>query len=139
MAKIMANGNTVVRIDSTGGVLKDISAQVTEIDGAGKAFDILEVTAFSDTEVQNFVGLAQARSLTIRGLHDGGSSAADVFLRARLGDNTALTVEVLPDGTRFITGEYFLSRYDYSMPNKEVITFEAEFIPTGAVTIAATS
>jgi hypothetical protein len=139
MAKLIANSNTVVRIDNASGALKDITSEVTEIDGAGKAFDILEVTSFGDSEVKNFMGLAQARSLTLRGVYNNGSSDADVHLRARLGNATERTVEIKPDGTRMITGEYLLSRYDYDLTNKEVIRWEAEFIPTGKIQVKSTS
>lgn len=138
----VASGNTVVRIDNTGGTLKDITSQVTEIEGLERVWDTEDITAFSDSETRQVKVFPAGVSVTVRGIYRSGSSDADVFYRALVeesGSSAVHTLEVLPDGTRMISGEFSVTTYRYLDTNKQVVRFEAVHMSDGAITLASSS
>lgn len=136
MAKFKVNENTRVDIDDNDGTVHSFEEYVDEIEGVGRAFEQLETTVFSDAAPTHIVGMQQAARVVIRGPYDDTADEADAILRERLGNTTARTVTVLPDGTRSVTFEGFCVRLDYLMGNKGPVRYEAEFVASGAVTIS---
>lgn len=142
MAIKIANSNTIVRIDNSGGTLKDITSDVTEIDGLDRTWAEQDITAFSDSETRQIKVFPNGTEVTFRGNYRSGSSDADAHFRGLLelsGTSAVNTVEVKPDGTRLVSFEGFLSQYRYQMRNKEIVGWEAVYRSDGAVTFASSS
>ena len=142
MVKKVASNNVTVSIDNKSGTLKDITSQIREIDGIDRLWNLEDVTAFSASEMRQFKVFPAGAEVTLRGMHDTGSSAADAFYRDLVnlqGTSAVLTLEIKPDGTRLFSFEGFVSRYSYILRNKQIVGFEAVHVSDTEPKYAATT
>lgn len=142
MALKVPNSNIVIRLDDSGGTLRTITSQVTEIDGLQRAWDMEDVTTFGDSETRQLKAFPQGVDITLRGLYHGGSSDVNAYmegLAAQKGTSGIHTLEVLPDGTRLWTMEGSISRYQVVEIRKQVGRWEAIFSTDGPITITSSS
>lgn len=129
---------SVVKLDTAGGVLTDISVYCNSVE-FGQELDLLDITAFGATSKAYLLGFADA-TFTLEGFWD---RTIDVQLAAlydafRAGTLASATFEYGPEGTtagdKKYTGECVMTSYSKSSAIEDPVTFTAEFQVTGAVT-----
>jgi hypothetical protein len=127
-----------IKIDTSGGVLTDISDSVDEV-GFPEELDLVETTTFGATSKTYLVGFADGK-VTISGnwnrtLHSHLSAVKTAF---RDGTLASVSVEYGPEGTDSgdikVTCEAVMVNYEKSSSAKDQVKFSSEFQITGAVT-----
>ena len=135
MAKFKVNENTLINVVDSSGNLKSMEEYVDEVDGVGESFEMIETTVLSNGAPTHIKGIEETRTWIMRGRHDDTAVQADAVFRGLITHTTPRSVQILPDGTRAIAGDFLLKRYDYIIVNKGAVRFEAEFVSTGGITI----
>ena len=86
MAKYRVGGNLVVKIDDSGGTLRDLSAYVEWVSPVGVLVEAIDVTVFTDIEQRTLAGVERAQEFTIEGLFDDtASTGPDAVLSGIVG------------------------------------------------------
>ena len=87
------------RIDDTGGVLRDLSAYITEVRGLPGSRELNEVTALGDSGVKFIPGLEDV-AITLNGLFDDtATSGPDAVLGPLRTHGSAVDFEYGPEGS----------------------------------------
>lgn len=87
------------RIDDTGGVLRDLSAYITEVRGLPGARSLNEVTALGDSAVKFIAGLEDV-TIALTGMFDDtATSGPDAVLGPLRTHTAAVDFEYGPEGT----------------------------------------
>lgn len=124
--------NTDFEIDDTGGVSRDISDTVTNVDFP-ETIDTAETTAFGSTSKSYIVGLRDA-TISVSGIWDatvdgyirgGAEPASRSFIFGPAGDT---------GGNVKYTGEAIVTNYSISNPVGDVVTYTLDLQVTGDVT-----
>lgn len=124
--------NTDFEIDDTGGVSRDISNTVTNVDFP-ETIDTAETTAFGSTSKSYIVGLRDA-TISVSGIWDatvdgyirgGAEPASRSFIFGPAGDT---------GGNVKYTGEAIVTNYSISNPVGDVVTYTLDLQVTGDVT-----
>ena len=137
MTKYFTNANTTLSITDATHAARAFAAYVKEINGTGKAFDMLDTTHMDATAPTHAVGLQQAQRMTFRGDYDDtATSGPHVVLTGLLGLAAAKQIVFSPDGTITLTGNWRLVRYEVTARHGEMVGYEAEFVSDGALTWA---
>lgn len=135
MAKYKVAGNTTVQVDNSVGVLRDITAHVTEIETFGKQVNEVDDTVLSDTAESVIDGIEASQGFSIKGfLDDTATTGSDVVLNNIVG--LIGTVKVTAKtGVRSFQAEMLCTSYKMTPVLKEYVMFEATFKQDGAVTV----
>jgi hypothetical protein len=129
---------TVFLLDTSGGVLTNISTDVDEV-GLPEELDLLDVTTFGSQSKQYIVGFADAK-LTIGGPWTRSVAQMLGALKAAFRDGTlaSATFEYGPEGNASgdvrYTGECVLVSVEKNSAVKDAVKYTAEFQVTGNVT-----
>lgn len=124
--------NTDFALDDTGGVSRDISDTVTNVDFP-ETLDTAETTAFGSTSKSYIVGLRDA-TISVSGIWDatvdgyirgGAEPASRSFIFGPAGDT---------GGNVKYTGEAIVTNYSISNPVGDVVTYTLDLQVTGDVT-----
>lgn len=124
----IAGKDAVLKIDSTGDVLTDISAYLKK-SGISRTADVYDVTTLGEGSKVKIPGLLDG-SIPLEGPWD---VTADTFFAALLGYATPRDFEFYPAGTPVgatkpkYSGVGILSKYDVQTPVDGPATFTAEF------------
>lgn len=137
MAKYQVGTNSVIRFDaSAAGTLVNLTAYVDSVDGVGREFMSLDVTAFADGAERIIPGIEIGQEFTVAGHFDDTSTGPDVVFGSLVG--TIASVEWNPIGTaagrRKITFEAMCLRYLPRAAVKGRVEYEAAFKMDGAAT-----
>lgn len=132
--------NAVIKIDDSGGTLRDLSAFVNSVEGLPGEGEVSETTTFATGVVpKTFIRGNTTSTFTIAGFYDStATTGPDVVLSGLRTSAATATFEYGPEGgttgkVRY-TGEALLTRYTTSAPVGDAVSFTAEFQVTGAVT-----
>lgn len=125
MAKISAVGSYVA-LDTSGGVVTDISNDVTSID-VNLPTNLIETTGIDKSAPERIAGL-QDSSVTLNGpFNDAAASGAHFVMGT--GRTTARTLTIALNGNTTgnpkFTGEYILESYDVAVGDDRAVTYTA--------------
>lgn len=124
--------NTSFKLDTSGGVLTDISTKLNNVDFP-REVELVETTTFQAGAKTYVVGFADAK-ISLQGRWD---ATIDAHLNGLIGFETA-SFEYGPEGTTTgmvkYTGEAILTKYQKTSPVNGVAGFTAELQVTGQTT-----
>lgn len=139
----LARGHEMaVRIDDSGGTVRDISDFVTSLRGFLQETAQLETTAMGD-EDRTFIGGIETATFGLDGFWDDQAvqaspspSGSDTVLQPIVGAVGTFTfvITATDAGTITYTGECLCLRYTIDAPVDGILTFSADFVITAAVT-----
>jgi len=125
----------VLKLDDDGGTLRDVSAAINSVDFS-EAVELAEDTAFGDTAKSYIVGLRDA-SFSVQGLWDDAATTGSYTVLASLIDGYTGSFEYGPEGGGSgdikYYGECICTNFSTSSPVGDIVTFNADFQVTGAV------
>src|SRR3990167_4723927 len=125
MAKFRVNGNTTISITDASAA-RAMAAYVEELSGFGKAFAMLYILQLNGTAPTFAVGLQEAARFTLRGKYDDtATTGPHVVFTGLLGDATARAFSFSPDGTKTLSGNCRLVRYEVTARHGEMVMYEA--------------
>ena len=134
MAKYRVGGNLVVKIDDSGGTLRDLSAYVEWVSPVGVLVEAIDVTVFTDTEQRTPAGVERAQEFTIEGLFDDtASTGPDAVLSGIVGK--VGSYQVGKPGSRVFSGEALCLEYGVTGRVGGAIRFQARFRKDGATAV----
>jgi hypothetical protein len=133
---------SVVKLDTSGGVLTDISTYCNKME-MPRELDLLDVTTFGATDRLYLTGFADA-TVSMGGPWTRAldNHMAPIFAAFKLGTLVSVTVEYGPEGADTgdvkQTAELVMTKYSGAMADVEnAQEWEAEFQVTGGVTVTA--
>ena len=145
MAKAPVAGYSYIEVDDAGGVPRNLSPYVTEVEPLGQQVAAWDVTGLNDTARHTIAGVGPAQQFTLRGLFDDTAlTGPDAVLGGIVGK--AVTVSYGPagkgSGQRKITGEFLCVSYQVGGKAEEggdagLVRFAARFQQSGPVTLTA--
>lgn len=129
---------TVVKLDTSLGVLTDVSSYVREV-SMPRGLDLLDVTTLGATSKQYLAGFADG-TVTLEGPWTRAQDQmfTAIFDAFRAGTLDSVSFEYHPEGTTAgdvkHTCELVMTNYEPSSNIENEVTFSAEFQVTGAIT-----
>lgn len=129
---------TVVKLDTAGGVLTDISSYCSEVE-MPRELDIHNVTTFGATSKQFLPGFADG-TMTLSGPWTRAQDQmfTAIFDAFRAGTLASVSFEYHPEGTDTgdvkHTCELIMTNYNPASSVEEPVMWESEFQVTGAIT-----
>lgn len=138
MAKYKVSSNSIFRVDATaGGTLINMTAYIDTIDGLGRAYGQLDVTAFADAAERFIPGIELAQEWTVAGHFDDTSTGPHGVFSLVVG--TIVTTEWNPAGTAStrpkFTTEALVAFYRVRGEVKGRLEYEAGFRQDGTMVI----
>ena len=143
MPRVPVAGNSHIEIDDSGGVPRNLSAWVEEVEPLGQQVSAVDVTALNDTSRQVARGVEPVQEFVLRGLFDATPvTGPDAVLSGIVG--TVVTVAYGPaghkTGQRKISGEFLCLSYQVGGRAEEgrnpgLVRFTARFRQSGPVTL----
>ena len=143
MAKVPVAGQSYIEIDDAGGVARDLSAFVDEVEPLGRLVSFRDVTGLNEESRQVVAGPEPAQQFTLRGLFDDSPvTGSDAVLSGIVGQ--VVTVSYGPAGKtagqRKVTGRFLCLAYQVGgrvETGKAVglVRFSARFQQAGPVTL----
>ena len=134
MATFRHGKNTYFAIDDSGATLRDIS-NVLRDQSLSRQIDTAETTAFLSTNKTYVIGIPGS-SFNVSGMFD---LTVDGYLNGIMGLETAVDFEYGPEGNtasrRKVSGQCYLTSLSYSGSVSDMVSFTADFMVTGAVTV----
>lgn len=130
---------TVFKLDTSGGVLTDISTYLNEV-SVPRELDLLKVTTFGATDHAYITGFGDA-TITVGGpwTRAADNFFAPIFAASKAGTLASSTFEYGPEGADTgdvkQTGECVITNYEVSSSIEDPIEFTAEFQVTGGITV----
>lgn len=129
---------TVVKLDTSGGVLTDISSYCNETN-APRELDLIDVTTFGATSRQKIAGFADATvSMSGPWTRAQDQMFTAIYDAFRAGTLASVSWEYSPEGTDSgdvkHSGELVMTSYQVNSSIEDEVTWEAEFEVTGAIT-----
>lgn len=136
MAFVHGKGG-VFKIDNAAGTLQILTAFVDNIDW-NNTVDTAETTTMG-AEAKTYLSGQSDATFSVTGKFDGTAvTGPHVILTGLVGLETTSSFELGPEGStagkQKILGECFLTNYTFSDPVGDVVSFNADFQVTGAVT-----
>lgn len=134
MAKIHGK-DTVVKLDDSGGTLRDLSQFITSVD-IPVAIDVAEVTGMGQPRKNYITGLQDSNPIAINGnWDDTPTTGPHAVFTSLIGGTAGYTLEVYPAGTASgkpkFSGEALLTSYSLSTGVGGQITFTVNLAPFG--------
>ncbi len=132
-------------IDDTAGASRDLSANITEIEGIPGSRSLTEVTSLSDDGPSYVpgVGVGFKPALTtirLSGVFDDDAHRADAVLSALLSHPSPVEFSYAPAGTSHgsvrYSGQCWVERYEVSSRARERVGFTATLRVEGSITRA---
>jgi hypothetical protein len=130
-------------IDDTAGASRDLSANITEIEGIPGSRSLTEITSLSDEGPVYIVGAGLKPALTtvtLTGIFDDSPSGADAVLSALLSHPSPVEFSYAPAGTSHGSVKYsgmcWVERYEVSSRAGERVGFTATLRVEGSITRA---
>ena len=143
MAKVPVAGQSYIEINDAGGVPRNLSPYVEEVEPLGRQVSALEVTGLNDSSRQVIAGMEQVQEFTLRGLYDDTPvTGPDAVLAGIVGQ--VVTVSYGPAGSgagqRKISGQFLCLSYLVGGKVEEgrnagLVRFTARFQQSGPVTL----
>ncbi len=143
MAKVPVSGRSYIEVDDAGGVARDLSPSVAEVEPIGMQVTALDVTALNDRSRQVSAGPEPAQQFTLHGLFDDTPvTGSDAVLSGIVG--RVVTVSYGPagkgTGQRKVTGQFLCTSYQVGgraegARNAGLVRFVARFQQSGSVTL----
>lgn len=130
----------VTTVSSTA-AFRDITQQVTEIDGFMIEAILEETHTFGDSWTeQSFVGVRRIGDITIRGFYDDDTSTGTFGIFGNATDAGAERVMKLDTGTTNVYPkfDFIVKSYTRQPSIGELTKFELVLAPTGALTVVTT-
>ena len=131
---------SVLKLDDTGGTLRDISPYLTDVSGLPGPRNLNEITALGDTGSKFHPGL-QNSTPSISGHYDTtATSGPDVVLGGLRTHTAAISFEYYPQGTGSgfkYTGDIWVTDYTISSTVGSHVTFTASLQVDGVVARAS--
>lgn len=126
-----------ITIADSGGTMRDISSDVTEIAGLPGSTDVAETTGLGST-AKTFIGGLSDVKFTLKGQYDDTASVGSHTVLSGIRGAGAKAFVYGPSGTATgavkISGSAILTEYDVSSPVSGITTFSASLQGTGDVT-----
>jgi hypothetical protein len=127
----------VLKLDDSGGTLRDLSNQLREITFP-RTVDLAETSAFGTFDKTYVVGMREGR-ISASGMFSAGVvTEIDPVLAGILGQEASITFEYGPEGSAAgrvkYTGECFLTNYEIGSPYNDMVSASLELQITGSVT-----
>lgn len=145
MPRVPVAGHSYIEINDSGGVPRDLSPWVEEVEPLGQQVSAVDVTALNDASRQVVKGVEPVQEFILRGLFDDTPvTGPDVVLSGIVGE--VVTVAYGPAGNRAgqrkISGEFLCLSYQVGGraeegPNPGPVRFTARFRQSGPVTLGA--
>ena len=130
MAKFAADGSSYVEVDDSGGIPRDLSPYVDEIELLGQKVAFLDVTGLSDTAQRVIPSLQLSQDFILRGAFDDQATTGPDAVLAGIVGQTG-TVSLGPAGNsagqRKISGEFLCLSYQVISRVNHLVKFEARF------------
>ena len=143
MAKYPAAGHSYIEVDDAGGVPRNLSPYVEEVEPLGRQVSWRDVTGLNDEAPQVTAGTEPAQEFNLRGIFDDTPvSGPDAVLAGIIG--RVVTVSYGPAGRqagrRKITGEFLCLGYQVGGKagpgaGDGLVRFSARFRQSGAVVV----
>ncbi len=143
MARVPVAGNSYIEINDSGGVPRNLSAWVEEVEPLGQQVSAVDVTALNDTSRQVVKGVEPVQEFILRGLFDDTPvTGPDAVLAGIVGQ--VVTVAYGPAGNRAgqrkISGQFLCLSYQVGgraeeSRNPGLVRFTARFRQSGPVTL----
>lgn len=131
---------TVVKLDTSGGVLTDISTHCNECQFP-RELDLLDVTTFGATSKQYLAGFADS-TVTLGGPWTRAldNHMSPIFAAFKAGTLSSVSIEYGPEGADSgdvkYTAELVMTNYEPGSSVQDPVEWSAEFQVTGDVTVA---
>lgn len=128
----------LVQLDDSGGVLRNISTDISSVDAPDNA-DTADVTGFTQSRRQYVVGLRD-NTITLNGfLNDIANTGVHGVLSGIVGGTAGRTFEFYPNGSASgyarMVGEVLCSAYSVRADIGGAVTFTATLVPADATGI----
>lgn len=143
MPRVPVVGNSYIEIDDSGGISRNLSAWVEEVEPLGQQVSAVDVTALNDISRQVAKGVEPVQEFVLRGLFDDTPvTGPDAVLAGIVG--RVVTVAYGPAGNatgqRKISGEFLCLSYQVGGRAEEgrnpgPVRFTARFRQSGPVTL----
>lgn len=143
MPRVPVAGNSYIEIEDSGGVSRDLSPWVEEVEPLGPQVSAVEITALNDTSRRVTPGVEPVQEFVLRGLFDTTPlTGPDAVLAGIVGK--AVTVAYGPagkaSGQRKISGDFLCLSYQVGGCSGErlgvgLVRFIARFRQSGPVTL----
>lgn len=128
---------SIFTIADAGSTVRDISADITSVDGLPGDAAMLDTTSFGATAKTKLGGLRDAK-VTVKGFfNDTASTGSDAVLSGIVGLSRAFVYgpSGSTTGMRKYSGNALLATYKLSSPVAGMVTFQADFELDGPVTV----
>ena len=138
MAKYPMAGHSYIEVDDSGGVARNLSAYVEEIEPLGRLVSFQDVTGLNDGAQRVIAGPEPGQEFALYGLFDDTpTTGPDAVLSGIIG--RAVNVSYGPaggnTGQRKISGEFLCLGYQLRGRIDGPVRFVARFRQTGPVTV----
>ena len=128
-------GDLKIEFDNASDSLVDMSAYITTINGFSIEAVMQEITAAGNAdEAWAAVGVNKVSPVTLGGFYDDQATTGPDAIFNAIGNTTSRTLKFTWGGTKTSSVENVIKRYDRKPTRGELIAFEVELQPTGAVT-----
>ncbi len=130
---------TVVKVDTSGGLLTDVSTYCREF-SVPRELDLLDVTTFGATAKQWLAGFADATvSASGPWSREADNHWAPIYAAFQAGTLASVSFEYGPEGTdsgdKKHYGEMIMTKYEPGSSVDKEVEWSAEFQVTGGVTV----
>ena len=130
MAKYPADGSSYIEVDDSGGISRNLSPYVDEIELLGQKVAFLDVTGLSDTAQRVIAGIQLSQDFILRGAFDDQTiTGPDAVLTGIVGQIG--TVSLGPAGNspgqRQISDEFLCLSYQVISRVNHLVKFAAHF------------
>ena len=143
MAKYPVAGYSYIEVDDAGGIPRNLSPYIEEIEPLGRAVSFIDVTGLNDPAQRVIAGAEPAQEFSLYGIFDDTPAAGpDTTLAGIVGQ--AVTVSYGPAGKRAgrrkVTGEFLCLNYRITGKldggkGDGLVRFTARFRQSGPVTV----